>query len=113
MKESAIDTINFLSTIELVKQSKLLANDQKVTLLTELKTSLPPKMLCNSFASTREIVEKIIDKEAANVEPNKDQKKAQKKAPTKAEEKHSSEEKLLRGTGKNARGSSTKKRVVK
>tara|TARA_A200000159_G_scaffold161377_1_gene183229 strand:+ start:693 stop:1022 length:330 start_codon:yes stop_codon:yes gene_type:complete len=108
MKESAIDTINFMSTIQLIKENQLLTNAEKSTLFKELKTSLPPLILCSHFVSTREIMELLIDKEIADVEP----KKAQKKASAKAQEKHSSEEKLLRGTGKNARGSSTKKRVV-
>ena len=108
MKESAIDTINFLSSIILVKNSNLLTNVQKTILLRELKTSLPPEMLCNGFVNTRKIVEQIIDKEVANVEP----KKAPKKTSAKAQEKHSSEEELLHRTSKNTRGSSTKKRVV-
>lgn len=109
MQERATNVVAMLPQIEMVKSSKLLTNEQKAILLSEMTTSLPPEMLCSGFSSSRKIVEEIILREVANVQP----KKAAKKAPAKTEEKDSSEEKLLRGVGKDTGRSSTKKRVVK
>jgi hypothetical protein len=83
MQERATDVVALLPQIEMIKNSKLLTQEQKAICLCEMATSLPPDMLCSGFAGTRKIVEEIISREAANVQP----KKAEKKVPAKAPEK--------------------------
>jgi len=84
MQERATGVVAMLPLIEMVKNSKLLSQEQKAVCLSELTTSLPPEMLCSGFMSTRKIVEEIIVREVANVQPKKpESKKAEPKSPTK------------------------------
>lgn len=84
MQERATSVVAMLPIIEMVKNSKLLSQEQKAVCLSELTTSLPPEMLCSGFMSTRKIVEEIIVREVANVQPKKAEKKVATKAPQKA-----------------------------
>jgi hypothetical protein len=84
VKERATDVVALLPQIEMVKNSKLLSEEQKAVLLSDMTTSLPPEMLCSGFMSTRKIVEEIIAREVANVQPKKAEKKVATKAPQKA-----------------------------
>lgn len=88
MKERATDVVALLPLIEMVKNSKLLSQEQKAVCLSELTTSLPPEMLCSGFMSTRKIVEEIILREVANVQPKKAEKKSTAKAPEKTAKRH-------------------------
>jgi len=88
LKERATDVVALLPLIEMVKNSKLLSQEQKAVCLSELTTSLPPEMLCSGFMSTRKIVEEIILREVANVQPKKAEKKSTAKAPEKTAKRH-------------------------
>jgi len=83
MQERATGVVAMLPLIEMVKNSKLLSQEQKAVCLQEMTTSLPPEMLCSGFMSTRKIVEEIIANEVANVQPKKAEKKSTTKAPEK------------------------------
>lgn len=105
------DLILILQRIEAVKSSKLINEDQQITILGELRNALPPSVLCAPCKSTLEIITGLLDGYAATKQdPHQEEETDSPQAP-KGKTK-GTESKLLHGAGENPRGKSVAKAVV-
>jgi len=85
MNSTAIDFVRILAHIETVVESKLLTENQKTSVLTEIGTSLPADFFCASCMHTRQIIEGLIKETTVAV---KEPKKASKRTPKTKKSEH-------------------------
>ena len=106
MNNNAVDYLNILLKIDLVKSHKTLSNQSKQIIYKEIRDQLPPEMLSTASLGTRKVILDIL-------EDNIDEKTTIKSTPQKEKAPNeSTEEKLLRNANVNSRGKGAKKTVV-
>jgi hypothetical protein len=109
MLSSATELVAFMENINKVTDNPKLDNSDKKAILEEMIRELPAEQLCRFSKETRRIVNRTLDEAINETETKtKSTSAVRSKAPPK-----SPEEKLLRGTGQNPRGKSTKTKVGK
>lgn len=110
MKATVIEILDVLDSIQCIKNSELLSQDQRSTMLSELLTEMPLDMFCHQSLKSRAIVAGIIEREInGNQAP-----KEKSKVPTKAKHRTSKspKEELLLNPDGHPRGKSEKAGVV-
>lgn len=110
MKATVIEILDILDAIQCIKDSKLLSQDQRSTMLTELLTEMPLEMFCHQCSKSRTIVTEIIEREINGNQAPKTKTKSTTKA--KSSPPQSAKEKLLLNPDGNARGKREKTAVV-
>tara|TARA_B110000908_G_C10062338_1_gene361219 strand:+ start:443 stop:778 length:336 start_codon:yes stop_codon:yes gene_type:complete len=63
MKATVIGILDILDATQCIKDSPLLSQDQRSTMLTELLTEMPLEMFCHQCSKSRTIVTEIIERE--------------------------------------------------
>jgi hypothetical protein len=108
MNNTAFDFVSILESFQTVKESKLLTEDQKQKIYTDMLRALPPDVFCSTCIDTMTIVEEILKNAQTPKAPKESP--ARPHAPTEGSEGQSE---LFRKTSANTRGSRAKKAVVK
>ena len=110
MKATVIEILDVLDAIQCIKNSQLLSQDQRSTMLTELLSEMPLDMFCHQSAKSRTIVAEIIEREINGNQAPKTKTKSTTKA--KNSPAQSTKEKLLLNPDGNSRGKREKAAVV-
>ena len=106
MNNNAVDYLDILLKIDLVKSHKTLSKDSKQTIFKEIRNQLPPEMLSTASLGTRKIILDIL-------EDNIDEKSTtESTSPKEKTTTKSTEEQLLLNANVNTRGKGVKKKVV-
>jgi hypothetical protein len=108
MNKTAFDFVSILLAFQAIKESKLLTEDQKQKIYTDMLRALPPDVFCSTCIDTMTIVEEVLKNAQTKAAPKKSTKGIH--LPVEGSEGQSQ---LLRKTSANTRGSRVKKAVVK
>lgn len=79
MRVSAQDLVSVLTSVQAVVASSMLTDNQKITVLQDMRNGLPPIQFCSQSAGTRAITSLLISEAIDGLQP----KKAESKKPTK------------------------------
>jgi hypothetical protein len=108
MNKTAFDFVSILLAFQTIKESKLLTENQKQKIYTDMLRALPPDVFCSTCIDTMKIVEEVLKNAQTKAAPKKSTEGIH--APTEGSEGKSE---LLRKTSADPRGSRVKKAVVK
>lgn len=111
MNKTAYDLMPFLRDIETIKVSTSLSQDQKNTVLAEMRYSLPAPVFCKSCPGTLALISSMlgVDDGRSTKEPKKEIAKGRAKVPTKVNAKGKS---LLLKSDEDRGGKGPSKAVV-
>jgi hypothetical protein len=110
----AMDLVQYLKAIQEVTESSFLDKEQRTNILKEMRSELPPEMMCTSSINTRQIIEKILKDKTPDGTTEAPKKKTSSVTPKGANAPQKREaEQLLQDPDVNTGGQGAAERVVK
>ena len=112
MMKSSWDFARLLKTVSEVRQNQHINDNDRIAMLREMQSQLPPEKMSIQATNSRAIIERIIQETLNGYQTPKATAKKPKSSGKGQTSMESSEEQLLRNANVHTRGKSVKKRMV-